>query len=158
MKTLQIRWQRLVNDQGQTCERCGITETAVGSAVEKLKHSLGELGIDVVLKKAVLDQATFLKNPIESNRIWIAGEPLEAWLSATSGQSTCCSACGDSECRTVTVDGATYEAIPAELIVKAGLLAGAQLLHGESTDTCCSPTQSPEERGGCCLSSSPCCT
>ena len=90
MKKLQIRWQRLLDEQGQTCERCGMTETAVGGAVEKLKRSLGELGIDVVLEKAALDPSTFLKNPLESNRIWIAGEPLEKWLSATSGQSKCC--------------------------------------------------------------------
>ena len=84
MKKLQVRWQRLVDEEGQTCDRCGMTETAVVDAVEKLKHSLKELEIDVVLKKEVLSQSTFLKEPLEPNRIWIAGEPLEKWVSATS--------------------------------------------------------------------------
>ena len=149
MKELQIRWQRLVNEQGQTCERCGTTETAVEEAVQKLKRSLKELGIDVVLEKKTLNPSTFLKEPLESNRIWVAGEPIEKWLSATSGQSKCFSTCGDSDCRTVTVEGKTYEAIPAELIVKAGLLAGAQLLHDEPAGTCCPPAVSPKKSSGC---------
>ena len=156
MKSLKIRWQRLVDERGQTCDRCGTTETAVGDAVEKLKRSLGELGIDVVLEKEALSPSTFHKDPLESNRIWIAGEPLEKWLSAISGQSKCCSTCGDSDCRTVTVDGKTYEAIPAELIVKAGLLASAQLLPVESGAACCPPAESPQESSGCCPSSSQC--
>jgi hypothetical protein len=48
MKKLYIRWQRLVNEQGQTCDRCGKTETAVGNAAEKLKRCLKEMDIDVV--------------------------------------------------------------------------------------------------------------
>jgi hypothetical protein len=156
MKKLHIIWQRLVDEQGRTCDRCGMTETAVGDAVEKLKRSLKELNIDVVLKKEILSPSTFRKDPLESNRIWIAGQPIEKWLSATSGQSKCCSTCGDSDCRTVTVDGKTYEAIPAELIVKAGLLAGAQLLNDESGATCCPPSEPPQKSRKCCPSSSKC--
>lgn len=142
MKKLNIVWQRLVDERGQTCDRCGTTETAVGEAVQKLKRSLKDLGIDVVLETKTLSPSTFLKDSLESNRIWVAGEPIEKWLSATSGQSKCCSTCGDSDCRTVTVDGNTYEAIPADLIVKAGLLAGAQLLHGEPDVSCCPSSES----------------
>ncbi len=154
MKTLTVRWQRLVDEEGQTCDRCGTTETAVEDAIQKLKRSLKELDIDVVLEKKALSPSTFSKDPLESNRIWIAGKPLEAWLSATSGQSQCCSTCGDSECRTVTVDGKTYEAIPAELIVKAGLLAGAQLLQGEPHSACCPTADSPLKSPGHCPPSS----
>jgi hypothetical protein len=154
MKTLKIIWQRLVTERGQTCDRCGTTETAVDEAVQKLNRSLKELGIDVVLEKKKLSPSTFRKDPLESNRIWVAGEPIEKWLSATSGQSKCCSACGESDCRTVTVDGKTYEAIPAELIVKAGLLAGAQLLQGEPRSACCPSAESPKKSSGCCQSSS----
>jgi hypothetical protein len=154
MKVLQIRWQRLVNEQGQTCNRCGTTETAIEDALQKLKRSLKELGIDVVLEKKALSPSVFSKDPLQSNRIWIAGKPLEQWLSATTGQSQCCPTCGDSECRTVTVDGKTYEAIPAELILKAGLLAGAQLLHDEPRGICCPTAESPQEKSGCCPQSS----
>lgn len=139
MKTLQIRWQRLVDAHGQTCPRCGTTETAIEDAIQKLKRSLKELDIDVVLEKKALSPSTFSKDPLQSNRIWIAGKPIEEWLSATIGKSQCCSTCGKSECRTIMVDSKTYEAIPPELILKAGLLAGAQLVHGKSQESprCC---------------------
>lgn len=156
MRKLRIIWQRLVDDHGQTCDRCGRTETALEEAVRKLKHSLKGVGIDVVLEKKTLSPSSFLKNPLESNRIWIAEEPIERWLSATTGQSKCCSTCGDSDCRTIMVKGKTYEAIPADLIVKAGLLAGAQLLHSEPRDSCCLPAESLKEFSGCCPSSSEC--
>jgi len=156
MKVLQIRWQRLVDEEGQTCDRCGTTETAVEHGSDKLKRSLKELEIDVVLEKKTLSPTTFAKDPLHSNRIWIAGEPIEKWLSATGGQSQCCSTCGDSECRTLTVDGKTYEAIPAEMIVKAGLLAAAQLLQGEPRSTCCPTADSPQESPDCCSPSSQC--
>lgn len=137
MKTLNVRWQRLVDETDQTCDRCGSTGAAVERAVELLRRSLRELEIEVSLKTEVLDPATFAKDPLESNRIWIGGLPLEWWLSASSGTSQCCSACGDAECRTMTVDGRTYEAIPVELIVKAGLLAAARLIQPEAPEGCC---------------------
>jgi hypothetical protein len=156
MKTLQIRWQRLVDNKGETCVRCGATETAVEDAVRKLKLSLEKLDIDVALEKISLDSATFKKDPLQSNRIWIAGKPLEDWLSATNGASACSAACGDSDCRTLTVDGRTYESIPSGLIVKAGLIAGAQLLD-VAPETGCRPAAcTPQRTQGCCPSSSSC--
>lgn len=134
MKTLPVRWQRLVDAAGATCPRCGATGDAVESAVEILGRALRELGIEVVLTTEALEPAAFAGAPLESNRIWIGGLPIEWWLSAGSGQSQCCSACGDAECRTVTVDGRTYEAIPVELILKAGLLAAARLLQPAPAD------------------------
>lgn len=154
MKTLEIRWQRLVDAGGQTCERCGTTGEALEEAVDMLGRSLGELGIDIVLEKESLGMPEFNKDPLASNRVWIAGQPLEKWLSATTGQSRCCSSCGDSDCRTITVDGTTYEAIPAELIVRAGLLAGADLLAGEAAGACCSPGANTPGGSGCCPPSS----
>lgn len=156
MKVLEIRWQRLVDEQGQTCDRCGTTETEVENAIQKLRRSLKELDIDVVVEKKALSPITFSIDPLQSNRIWIAGEPIEKWLSATTGQSQCGSTCGDSECRTVTVDGKIYEAIPAELIIKAALLASAHLLPREPHSVCCPNEESPQESPGCCSPSSKC--
>lgn len=153
MKTLTIRWQRLVDDQGRTCDRCGATESAVEGAVQKLQRALRELGIDVVLEKHTVDRATFDKDPLQSNRIWIGGKPLEEWLSATTGRSQCCSTCGEAECRTVTVGGETYEAIPPQLIMKAGLMAGAHLLDAELPEECGPASCAPKDSGGCCPSS-----
>ena len=149
MNTLLIRWQRLVSD-GQTCPRCGGTEEAVQEAVSQLGRALGPLGIKVTLEKAELTVAEFQRSPLASNEILIDGRPLESWLGGETGQSPCCDVCGPADCRTLQVDGETHEAIPAELIVKAGLLAGAQLLGGKPVAMCCPPAEPAKGRSGCC--------
>ena len=127
MKTLSILWQSLVNESGQTCERCTDTGSTVENAYKKLKKSLVELGIEVELKKEILDFSIFIKDPLQSNRIWIAERPLEEWIGATVGKSQCCNVCGDLECRTISINQDTFENIPEYLIIKAGLLAAAEL-------------------------------
>ncbi len=150
MKILTIRWQRLVDENGQTCERCGLTEKEVQKAFGDLEKSLTLLGIKVTLEEKALDSATCAKDISESNRIWIGDRPLEEWLGAVVGESNCefcCEELGpDVECRTVTVEGKTYETIPANLIVKAGLLAASQLLSMEPKEPCCGD----KPAGGCC--------
>jgi len=128
MKQLIIRWQRLVNESGQTCNRCSDTGSTVDKAYNKLKKSLAELGIEVELKKEVLGFSIFIKDPLQSNRIWIAERPLEEWVGATVGKSKCCDVCGESECRTISINQDTFENIPEDLIIKAGLLAAAELI------------------------------
>lgn len=128
MKQLAIHWQRVVNQRGQTCARCTVTGSTVENAYKKLKKSLIELGIEVELKKETLDFSIFKKDPLQSNRILIAERPLEEWLDATVGKSQCCDVCGDSECRTISINQDTFENIPEDLIIKAGLLAAAELL------------------------------
>jgi hypothetical protein len=150
MKVLKIQWQRLVDEQGRTCNRCGATETSMENAIQKLKRSLKELDIDVVLDKKALNQSIFAKDPLQSNRIWIGGVPIEKWISATSGKSQCCSTCGESECRTIEVGGKSYEAIPAEMIIEAGLLASARLFHGEPDSSCCPTAESYQKTKECC--------
>ena len=130
-QVLRVRWQRLVDAKGQTCDRCGTTEKSAEDGVKKLRRSLKALGIEVVLEKVAVNSAEFSKDPLESNRIGISGKPIEEWLGATIGKSRCSGPCGDAECRTITVDGRTYNAIPSELIVKAGLLAGAQAVNSQ---------------------------
>jgi hypothetical protein len=146
IRQLNITWQRLVNSSGETCDRCGSTEEAVEEAASRLGLSLRPLGIDVVLQKGQLSQSQFENDPLESNRLWIDGTPLEDWLTAETGRSRCCSACGEEDCRTITVDGVTYEAIPSDLIVRAGLMAAAAVL-GAPSGECCTDA---EEGGGCC--------
>lgn len=140
-RALTIRWQRLVDEKGQTCERCGSTEKELQEAIGSLKKSLGALGIKIVLEKKALDPETCARDISQSNRIWICERPLEEWLGAKVGKSVsgyCCAELSDSaECRTITVGGETYEAIPAELIIKAGLIAGSQLLEAPSGESCC---------------------
>lgn len=133
MQPLTIRWQRLVDASDETCPRCAITEQEVQRAVEHLKRSLAPVGLDVRLETERIDEATFRKTPLESNRIWIAGRPLEEWLGARTASSPCCDACAGAECRTVSVGMETYEAIPATLIVRAGFLAAAEVLKRDPT-------------------------
>ena len=125
--SLPIVWQRLVN-QGETCPRCGDTQAAVERAVATLTDILRPVHIEPTLETVALDQDTFERSPTESNRIWIAGRPLGEWLGAAVASSQCCSVCGDHDCRTLEVEGASYEAVPKALIVRAGLVAASTLV------------------------------
>ena len=128
MKSLPIVWQRLVSAKGETCDRCNATYQEVQRAVDKLIPALRPLGIELSLEIKEIDESAFKADPSESNRIWIAGRPLEDWLDASVGSSPCCSVCGTSPCRTVELENATFETIPETLIVKAALAAASQLL------------------------------
>ena len=156
MKVLQIRWQRLLDEENQTCERCGSTEQELQKAFQSLKKSLAPLGIEVSLEKKALDPATCAKDVTQSNRIWIGERALEEWLGGKVGKSPCgfcCEEFSDNvECRTVTVGEDTYEAIPAQLIIKAGLLAASQLVEISGTEACGGQQPSATEAG-----SSECC-
>ncbi len=125
-KILPIVWQRLVTADGETCERCGSTYMEMLRAVEKLREQLAPLGIEPVLRTKTLTEHEFKAQPQESNRIWIGDKPLEEWLDAKTGQSQCCAACGDENCRTLEVENTVYESIPEELIIQAGLKAAQQ--------------------------------
>ena len=128
MRPLPIRWQRLVSHEGKTCDRCNATYQEMERAIAKLKQSLRPLGIEPRLEIKEIDERSFKANPSESNRIWIAGRPMEEWLGASVGSSACCSVCGTSECRTVEVEGTIFEAIPEKLFLKAALVAASQLI------------------------------
>lgn len=128
MKTLVIKWQRLLDENDQTCPRCGSTEDELERAVNLLRQSLSPLGIEVILQKAAMDKEDFNKDPLQSNNILIEDRAIEEWLGARVGQSRCCDVCGDSECRTIEIEGQAFETIPATLIIKAGLIAASRVL------------------------------
>lgn len=128
MKSRSIVWQRLVGKDGSTCVRCGGTQQELARAVSKLKEALEPLGIEPTFETREIDEASFKANPSESNRIWIAGQPMETWLGAGIGSSRCCSVCGESECRTVKVGDSVYETVPENLILRAALAAASRLL------------------------------
>ncbi len=127
MNTLVIEWQRLLDEQKETCPRCGSTEQEVEKAVKELNTLLSSHDITVSVTKKTIDPESFKKDALQSNKILIAGKTLEEWLGATTGQSKCCETCGDAECRTVEYGGDVHEVIPAELIVRAGITAAAYL-------------------------------
>ena len=140
-KVLKITWQRLVDEKGQTCQRCGSTEKELQKAFQSLKKSLALLGIKVALEKKTLDPAIVAKDISQSNRIRVGERTLEEWLGAQVRKSLCgfcCAELGEQvECRTVKVEGQVYETIPAKLIVRAGLLAAARLYGESSAKSCC---------------------
>ncbi len=123
MKTIKIVWQRLVDEQGATCDRCGGTEQELDKAVRFLQKTLAPGGVRFSLEKKAMDMKAVAPDPTQSNRIWVDGRPLEKWLGAEVGKSPCCGPCEGLECRTLEKNGASHETIPAELIIKAGLLA-----------------------------------
>jgi hypothetical protein len=142
-------WQRLVSSEGQTCHRCGGTYEALQRVLPKLKDVLAPIGLKPVLETKEIPEDSFKADPSASNRIWIAGRALEEWLGARVGSSRCCSVCGESDCRTLEVGGAVFETIPEDLILRAALVAAAQVIgsvnnvessqseHASCRPTCC---------------------
>ncbi|MCX7832048.1 MAG: DUF2703 domain-containing protein [Actinobacteria bacterium] len=145
MKKIIIRWFRLV-ENGETCPRCAETEKELEDAYKALKESLSAVNINLELIKEEITKEDFEKNPLKSNLLTINGKSLEHWLGGKSGSSKCCSVCGDKECRTVEIDGKTYETIKSELITKAVLIAASDLLK-----------ERPRQRKCCKKVSSSCC-
>lgn len=127
MKKLTIQWQRLV-ENNTTCPRCSETGQEIEKAFTKLKEALKYFDIEVILKKRKIPQPEFNKNPLSSNLILINDKPLEYWLDAETGQSKCCSVCGDKDCRMIKFNGIIYESIPENIIIKACLIAASKLI------------------------------
>lgn len=123
---LEIIWQR-VTVGAETCERCGDTGDNVRRAVARLGEVLAQRGIEVALTQKVLPPFAVA----ESNRIFFDGAALEDLLGAEVIMNHCQSCCdllgAQTDCRALRLDGREYEALPEELIVRAGLLAGKAL-------------------------------
>jgi len=148
MQVLKIKWQRLVSD-GRTCRRCEVTEEELDKAVIALRQSLGSLNIQVSLEKVELSIAEFDEDPLQSNQIWLNDQLLEDWLGGKVNRSQCCDVCDPAECRVIEIGEETYEAIPAELIIRAGLLAASRMVIPETTGSCCDG-ETPEVTTTCC--------
>ena len=127
MRELVISWQRLVDDGGATCPRCRATGTHVRAAALLLQARLLPRAFRISVRATALSRSEFSSDPLSSNLVSIDDTPIESLLDGGVGKSPCCSACGDSDCRTVSVLGRTYETIPVALIVRAGLIAARRL-------------------------------
>lgn len=121
-KQLTILWRRLVQE-AETCPRCAATEGELEQAVTELTARLSPQKIEVVLKKKAITPEEFQTDPTRSNAILFNGSSLEELLKAKAGTSRCCGVCGDAACRTVETANASYEVIPAAMIVQAGMAA-----------------------------------
>ncbi len=130
MKTLDMLWQR-VTLGAETCERCGDTGESVRRVAELLRGELAARDIAVVLTEKALPPFAVA----ESNRVFFNGESLEDLVGAQVGLNHCQSCCellgdhmnGQTDCRTLIVDGREYEALPEELLLRAGRMAAEKL-------------------------------
>ncbi|MFH0981980.1 MAG: DUF2703 domain-containing protein [Planctomycetota bacterium] len=131
-RVIRVCWQRLVTETGTTCERCGMTQTEVRNAVNTLRRCLRPLHFEVALEETSMAPAAVARDTLQSNRVFVDDRPLEDWVGGRTGMSLCGSCCDylgpGVQCRTVAVEGQTYEAVPADLIVRAGLLAAEAAL------------------------------
>jgi hypothetical protein len=130
--TLALKWERFTYGDRDVCQRCMDTGTEIRRAFQRLSADLASVGVDVELDEDVLSGEEAAADMCRSNSIWIAGKPLETWLGAEVGESHCkgcCEAMGsDVLCRTITYEGKTYEAIPADLIVTAAYAAASEMI------------------------------
>ena len=129
-KTLVLEWQRMIDEDGNVC--CGSEDTrlAVETAREELAEELKDHGIKVILTKSDFSPAECRDCPERANRVLVGGQGVDYWLGAEVGKSPCEGFCkqalGDKgSCQNLIYEGKTYEVVPAELIVKAGLTAAA---------------------------------
>jgi len=126
MKTLDILWQR-VTVGAETCERCGDTGQSVRRAAEALRLELAPRGIEVALTEKTLPPFAVQ----ESNRVFFNGAALEDLVGAEVGLNHCQSCCdllgAQTDCRTLIVEGREYEALPEELLLRAGRVAAERL-------------------------------
>lgn len=125
-KRLVIIWKRLVNN-GKTCPRCLGTELELEKVVSYFDKTLNKNEIEIILEKEEISNVNFEKDPLISNQIIINEKPLEEWLNARTGQSSCCDVCKDNDCRTIEIGDIVYEIVPYDLILKACLQALSKL-------------------------------
>ena len=119
MNTLEIEWRHLDKD-GRTCLRCSDTLQSLQQVIQQLAAECAPQGVEIVYRETKLP----IEQLSQSNLILFNGAPLEAVLPGASASESECQSCGDlcgepSFCRTVTVGGRTFEAIPAALIRQA---------------------------------------
>jgi hypothetical protein len=119
MAVLEIEWRHLEKD-GKTCDRCSNTGESVQTAYDMLVQQLRPEGWQVVVKETLLTADEIA----ESNAILLNGVPIEQLLPNARKTENCCASCGDllgapTLCRALIMDGRTYDAIPAALIVEA---------------------------------------
>ncbi len=119
MKNIQIIWQRLVDEKGETCKRCNKTYVNLEKALERLTPLLKNLDFELHFEKGALSMDEFKRDPLSSNVIIINGKKLEEILDIKVGSSCCCGPCGDSECRTVIDESGEKEEVEERLIIKA---------------------------------------
>jgi hypothetical protein len=136
-KTIVISWQHAKQEVCLGCKKPGLDEDGIKSAAKSLEKRLTDKGIKVKWVEKDPDP----KAPAGTNDIWVCDIPVATWLGGQVATRPCCQG---SVSRSMALDGRTYEVIPAELVVRAGLSAADMLIEQGKID----PTKL-KARSGC---------
>ncbi|MHB8729656.1 MAG: DUF2703 domain-containing protein [Sulfuricaulis sp.] len=123
MKRLEIEWRHL-DKAGNTCARCSETGRTLDETVAQLARECAARGVQVIYRETRLSE----RELPQSNMILFNGEPLESLLPGAAVSASDCPSCCEftgrpTACRTVELQGRTYEAIPAALVRAAACRA-----------------------------------
>lgn len=126
-----MEWQRGAADACQHCDACGVSGDEIRAAAAQLRAKLAAKNVRVqVVERSASDGPP--ARPSVS-RMWVCDIPLETWLGARAATTSCTEAKSAAAVRpAIYLDDKSYSVIPAELMVKAGVMAGNLLLeHGK---------------------------
>ncbi|MCX7822877.1 MAG: DUF2703 domain-containing protein [Syntrophobacterales bacterium] len=128
MTSISLRWYHLVDENGNTCDRCDQTLLNLEKVISVIKPAFEEFDITIDFEKVALSYDEFKRNPLASNQITIDGRPLETILDLKVGKSPCCGPCAGNDCRTLVIKGVERDVIEARVILKAILESIAKKL------------------------------
>jgi hypothetical protein len=131
-RTLVIRWQHAVCKNENPCERCVNTPLEIQQAYENLRESLAGLGIIVTMEEKKIKQ--------HDDHIYINDHDIIDLLKGERTKTECAN-CFDEKgnprtCNSLKLGDKTFEVIPAELIMKAGLMAASELITATPEPPC----------------------
>jgi hypothetical protein len=117
-------------------------------AAALLTEKLAGKGVHVKVEKGI-GARPGKKAIISATNVWVCDVPLETWLGAGIAVKPCdCSSGGQSmSCKVVNLDGQSYELIPADLVVHAGMLAAEMLIEKGTIDP--ANIKTPKGCAGC---------
>jgi hypothetical protein len=138
VKTLTIAWHKVTEDDGTVCDLSTRTQQVVEQAAKDLRRTLAPNGIDVAVE--TITPAKVEGSQCLCNRVLVQGRFVDEWLGADVVKAPC-SGCADrgacpksaesgSACAGQTAmayQGNTYEIVPANLLMMAGLIAAADM-------------------------------
>jgi hypothetical protein len=121
MDKIQIEWKHY-DKEGNTCNRCNTTGTALIEAIGAMKVDSHFAGIKIEFKETKLSE----DNLSDSNIILLNGTPLEILLKDTKVVNTPCKSCcemvgSDVDCRALDCQGQIFEDIPQNFIYQAAM-------------------------------------
>lgn len=131
-RTLVIRWQHAVCQNDNPCERCINTPLEIQQAFDDLKTSLSGLGITVTLEEKKIKH--------HDDHLFINDRDVVDLLKGERVK-TACANCFDDKgnprtCNSLKLGDDVFEVIPAELIIKAGLVAASELITAAPEAPC----------------------